>query len=240
MFPLPVVDILIPVYNEGENIRMALQGIKQQVLANYKIHILYDFDEDNTIGPAKDEAERLGLSIGYIKNKHGRGVLNAIKSGFEDTKAEWVVVTMADLSDPPEVINRMLEKANSENLDIVCASRYMAGGQQIGGPVLKKLLSKMAGLSLNVLLGIPTKDITNNFKLYSRRVIKAVAIESTGGFELGMEMVIKAYFQGFAIGEVPTTWRDRSAGESRFLMSKWLPKYLKWYFYGFEQKLKAK
>ncbi|MCB0362933.1 MAG: glycosyltransferase [Bdellovibrionales bacterium] len=233
MANLAQVDILIPVYNEAENICQALEGISENVKVPYKIHVLYDFDEDNTLEPAQRFSEKSGIKINFLRNKYGRGVLNALKTGFEETDSDWIVVTMADLSDPPSVINDMFALANSDNLDLVCGSRYMKGGQQIGGPFLKSLLSRAAGWSLNKLTKIPTLDVTNNFKLYSRRVLEDVRIESTGGFEVAMEITVKAFLKGYAIGEVPTIWRDRSAGESKFMFSKWLPKYLKWYFRGF-------
>ncbi|HUJ73861.1 MAG TPA: glycosyltransferase family 2 protein, partial [bacterium] len=75
-----------------------------------------------------------------------------------------------------------------------------------------------------------THDVTNSFKLYSRRVLRALQIESQGGFELGMELTVKAHFAGFQVTEVPTHWTDRSAGTSRFRLLRWLPNYLRWYF----------
>jgi dolichol-phosphate mannosyltransferase len=107
----------------------------------------------------------------------------------------------------------------------------MKGGKQLGGPKFKGTLSRMAGLSLHYLTGIPTHDISNSFKMYTSRVIKSIQIESSGGFELGMEIVCKAFLAGFKITEVPSVWRDRSAGQSRFKLWKWLPHYLRWYFF---------
>ena len=137
---------------------------------------------------------------------------------------------MADLSDPPSVINLMLEKANLENSDIVCGSRYMKGGSQSGKLNLKSFLSRMAGLSLKYFAGLPTHDATNSFKLYSKRVLDTIEIESIGGFELGLELVVKAHLLKFRIDEVPTSWEDRTVGSSRFQLYSWLPNYLKWYF----------
>ncbi len=229
------LSLVLPVYNEGENITEALEEISKQVGQDYEICLVYDFEEDSTLVPARKAQTRLGLPIRYLRNKYGRGVLNAMKTGFEETTAEYVVVTMADLSDPPSVINAMMQKAR-EGSDIVCASRYMSGGRQIGGPLIKRTLSRLAGVSLYHLIRIPTHDITNNFKLYRRRVLDAIVIESKGGFELGMELVIKGHFQGYKISEVATCWRDRTAGQSRFRLMKWLPRYLYWYWYALYRK----
>ena len=115
----------------------------------------------------------------------------------------------------------------------------MKGGKQMGGPPLKTLLSRAAGLSLHYLAGVPTHDATNNFKMYRGSFLAAIEIEATAGFEIGLELVAKAYVGGYRIGEIPSVWTDRVAGESRFNLQKWLPQYLKWYSYAFRGRLKT-
>lgn len=144
---------------------------------------------------------------------------------------------MADLSDSLEIVDDMYQKI-LEGYDVVCGSRYMKGGKQIGGPLLKGLMSRTAGISLHLLTGINTHDISNSFKMYSRKLLNNITIESNGGFELGMEIAVKAYSMGYKITEIPSTWRDRSNGESRFKLFQWLPKYLHWYFYALKNKNK--
>jgi dolichol-phosphate mannosyltransferase len=113
--------------------------------------------------------------------------------------------------------------------DVVAASRYMPGGRQIGGPRLKRLLSRVAGLSLHNVGGVATHDPTNNFKLYAKRFLDDVTIESEAGFELALELTVKAAIGGRRIAEIPTTWRDRTSGESNFRLRQWLPHYVRWY-----------
>ena len=224
---------MIPVYNERDNIKIAIDEIFSRVKSDFEILIIYDFDEDNTL-PVVNAIN--STKIRTVKNKYGRGALNAIKTGLESASGKYVIVTMADLSDPPDVMNDMIALAERENADVVCASRYMKGGRQIGGPFLKGLMSKTAGLTLYYFASLPTHDATNSFKLYSKSYINSVKIESSGGFELGLELVVKAYARGLKICEVPTTWRDRSAGKSRFKILAWLPSYLRWYFFAFKVK----
>ncbi len=231
---MPLLSIVIPVYNEGGNIRTALTAIEARVKYEHEILIVYDFDEDNTLPVVREVMGEMPC-ISLVRNKYGRGVLNAIKTGLECAGGEYVIVTMADLSDPPEVMNVMIASAERECADIVCASRYMKGGKQIGGPVVKGLMSRTAGLSLHWLAGVPTHDATNSFKLYRKSFLECVKIESTGGFELGLELVVKAYREGRKICEVPTTWTDRTAGESQFKFMKWLPSYLHWYCMAFRR-----
>lgn len=224
-----VIDIVIPVYNERDNIGPTLMEINEKVRSPHVINIVYDFDEDNTLPFVKRFME-LQDNIYLIKNKYGRGALNAIKTGFECSEKAAVLVTMADLADEISIVDEMFQKIN-EGYDLVCGSRYMKGGKQIGGPLLKKTLSRLAGLSLYHLTGLPTRDATNSFKMYTRGLLNDISIESSGGFELGMEIVVKAYKKGYKITEVPTVWSDRTTGGSKFKMWAWLPRYLRWYFY---------
>lgn len=223
------LDIVIPVYNEGENIGRTLAEIEEKVRTPHRIWIVYDFDEDNTL-PAVRRWNGPGETIRLARNRYGRGVLNAIRTGFDLVEDGAVLVVMADSSDDLAVADAMFAKVN-EGYDIVCGSRYMQGGRQIGGPRLKKLLSRAAGISLRYLAGIPTHDVSNSFKMYTTRVLRSVQIESAGGFEIGMEILVKAHAQGSRIAEVPSTWRDRTTGESRFRLWKWLPSYLRWYWF---------
>lgn len=224
------ISIVIPVYNEADNIQQTLTGIEQKILYEHEILVVYDRDEDNTIPVVRSFKAGEKCQIRLIKNKYQSGALNAIKTGFEEAKGEMVVVTMADLSDDLETINAMLQKAKKEQADIVCGSRYMKDGEQIGGPFIKSTLSRCAGYSLYYLAGISTHDATNSFKLYRRSFLQKQTIESSGGFELGLELVVKAHLQGYKVAEVPTIWQDRKLGNSRFHLLKWLPYYLRWYF----------
>jgi glycosyltransferase involved in cell wall biosynthesis len=222
------LGIVIPVYNEAENIGQTLQAIEEKVNTPHRIYIVYDFAEDNTLPVAKGFLER-GIDLTFVLNTEG-GVLNAIREGLSSAGEDYLLVTMADMSDDYKVVDKMCE-IMSEGYDIVCGSRYMKGGRQIGGPFLKKTLSRIAGVSLKYLTGIPVRDATNSFKLYRRSMLETIEIESDGGFEIGMEILVKAYFSGYKIEEVPCSWIDREKGQSRFRTLHWIPKYLKWYFF---------
>jgi len=107
----------------------------------------------------------------------------------------------------------------------------MRGGRQIGGPWVKGLMSRTAGVSLHWLAGFPTHDATNAFRAYRRSVLVEFPIESQGGFAYSLEITSKAHAAGRRIAEIPSTWRDRSAGKSKFKLRAWLPHYLRWYFF---------
>jgi dolichol-phosphate mannosyltransferase len=227
--PHPFLNIIVPVYNEGENIARVHSEIQSKIRTPHQILVVYDFEEDNTLPVAK-ELQKKDSGLLLVKNKYGRGALNALKSGFAEVRSGPCLVVMGDLSDDLAVVDSMVEKYR-EGFKVVCGSRYMKGGRQEGGPFLKRLLSRLAGVSLNWFFGFPVHDATNNFRLYDKALLDEVKIESRGGFELALEITVKAHKKGFPICEVPTIWRDRTAGQSRFKLWKWLPNYLRWYFY---------
>jgi glycosyltransferase involved in cell wall biosynthesis len=225
------LSIVIPVYNEPDNIGPTLRRISSEVHTPHEILVVYDFDADTTVPVVRDLQAELP-AVRLHRNDIGRGVLNAMKSGIAASTAPLVLITMADGSDEMDRVDEMV-RLGTEGAVIVAGSRYMRGGRQIGGPILKRVLSRAAGLSLHWLAGVPIHDATNNFKLYRRDFLDSVRIESTGGFELAIELTAKATRAGLSMAEVPTTWRDRTAGASRFDLAGWLPRYLRWYFHAF-------
>lgn len=229
MTAAPELSIVVPVYNEPDNIGPTLRRIANEVTTPHEVLVVYDFDADTTV-PVVRELQAEMPAVRLHRNEIGRGVLNAMKAGIAASEAPLVLVTMADGSDEMDRVDAMVRLAQG-GAAIVAGSRYMKGGGQEGGPLLKRTLSRAAGLSLHWLAGVPIHDATNNFKIYRRDFLDSVTIESTGGFELALELTAKAARAGRPMAEVPTTWRDRTAGESRFNLRSWLPRYLRWYLY---------
>ena len=232
----PKLAIVLPVYNEGEAVEPVLRALSAGVGTPHELVVVYDFDEDTTVPVVNRLATEI-RGLRGLRNDLGRGVLNAMKAGIAGTSAPFVLISMADGSDEPEIVDRMVRFAEA-GADVVSASRYMPGGRQIGGPLVKRLMSRAAGLTLHWFAGVPTHDPTNNFKLYSRSFLDATTIESTAGFELGLELTVKATLARRRVAEVPTTWRDRTAGQSNFKLRKWLPHYLHWYRLAFVGRLR--
>lgn len=229
-------SVVVPVFNEHAIIPEFCATAAQTLPPGYELLICYDMDEDTTLSaiqalPPQAKPEH----IRFVKNTLGRGVRYAIDAGMRAATAPVVVVMMADVSDDFVKVDEMVRRCEAGTA-VVCASRYMKGGKQIGGPFIKGLMSRAAGVSLYFLAGIPTHDPTNSFKAYRSDFLRKTAIESDAGFSLGMELTIKAHFQRDGVEEVPATWRDRTAGESRFRLLKWLPKYLRWYFYALRRR----
>jgi dolichol-phosphate mannosyltransferase len=226
------LGIIIPVYNESDNISKTLYAIEERIRTPHRVYIVYDFDEDSTLPVAKEFQKNMDLH--FLKNP-SKGVVTAIKTGLREACEKFLLVTMADMSDDYAVVDTMCRKAE-EGYDVICGSRYMKGGKQIGGPLIKKTLSRIAGVSLKHLSGLPTNDVTNSFKLYRKSLLESLTLESDGGFEIGMEIAVKAHFAGFKVTEVPSVWRDRQQGKSRFRIIQWAPKYLRWYHYALRKR----
>jgi glycosyltransferase involved in cell wall biosynthesis len=230
------VSVVMPAYEEGAAIEPVLRALGRALTGACEILVVVDSPADSTV----PVIERLGREIPSLRavlNRRGGGVLGALRTGMEEARGAWVLVTMADGSDDYAALPRMLALAR-DGADVVAASRYMRGGRQIGGPRVKGLMSRAAGLTLCWFAGVPTHDATNNFKIYSRRLLDGVAIESSAGFEIALELTVKAAAAGYRIVEVPAKWRDRAQGTSRFRLRRWLPHYLHWYGYAFRARLR--
>jgi dolichol-phosphate mannosyltransferase len=223
-----MISIVVPVFNEAENIQAFLRDVEANVPEPRETLLIYDFAEDTTL-PAVAAMEPPSPSVRLVHNTLGRGVLNALKAGLAASKGDVVVVMMADRSDDARDVASMANLIRS-GADVVAGSRYVRGGRQEGGPWLKRTLSRLAGMSLHYLAGLPIHDATNNFRAYSRRLIDQTSVESAAGFSVAMELTLKAHWKGWRVAEVPTTWRDRTAGASRFRLWAWMPHYLRWYF----------
>ncbi len=232
----PEVTFVIPVFNEPDSIEATLRSLAEHVDAEHVVLVVYDFDEDTTV-PVVQALQPELPTVRLLRNDIGRGVLNAMKAGIAAASTPYVVITMADGSDDYTSLAPMLTLAR-DGAEVVAASRYMKGGKQIGGPPLKRLMSRVAGLSLHYLGRVATHDATNNFKLYGRSFLRSTEIESEGGFELALELTVKATLDGRVVAEVPTIWQDREAGESNFKMRAWLPRYLRWYMALFSGQLR--
>ena len=225
----PCISIVVPVYNEDLNIGACIRALRKSLAdVGHEILICYDFAEDRTL-PAIQSMPDKPDTVRLVHNTLGRGAAWAMRAGFRAARGDVIVTTMADLSDSPEIIPIMAQKIREQGADVVSGSRYMKGGMQRGGVLIKKSLSRLAGWSLYWFAGLPTHDVTNNFRAYRSRFLREVQVESRHGFELGLELTVKAHRMGGKVDEVASIWTDRVAGESRFLLWKWLPHYLRWY-----------
>ena len=230
-----ILKVIIPVYNEGANFAILYDGLSV-IRTPFEAFVIYDLEDDNTI-PAVNRVINCGDHRFHLhRNDTFPGPAGALLTGFRLAASGPVLVLMADLSDDLAQVDRMVQ-LHRDGYHLVSASRYARGGLQIGGPFLKRILSRCAGRSLRLLRGLPTSDATNSFRLYDAEMLNSLQIESCSGFEITLEITVKAFLAGYRLAEIPATWHDRSSGESHFRLWTWLPDYLKWYFYAFRPRI---
>jgi len=234
----PRVSVVIPAYNEGSDIIPVLDRLLESVTLPCEVVVVVDFPEDTTIPVLEKYAGYMQPTFRTVINEYGRGPANAIRYGIDVAAAGVAVVTMADGSDDPRQIDE-LARLVERGVVVAAASRYMPAGQQVGGPVLKRTLSRLAGRTLYTFARIGIRDATNSFKAYSTDFVREVGIDSRSGFEIGLELTAKARRLRRPVAEIPTIWLDRQLGKSNFDLMKWLPRYLYWYRFSFGPKMTA-
>lgn len=226
------LDIVIPVYNEGANILRTLQSIAREVKTPARVLICYDREDDDTLPAIRDNRSAVGaLAVEFVRNR-GRGAHGAVLSGFAAGRAPFAIVLPADDDYNAGIVDAMVGRA-AAGCDIVCASRFMPGGSMVGCPWLKAVLVRAGNFTLYHLARLPTRDASNGLRLFSRRVLDEIVIESERGFCYSIELLVKCHRLRWRVGEVAANWFERTKGTSRFQVLKWLPAYLRWYGYAF-------
>ena len=226
------LDIVIPVYNEGRNIVATLAALQRSLVTPARVLICYDHPDDDTLPAIRANPQaHTSLAVELVRNR-GRGAHAAVMSGFAASTAPFVLMYPADDDTNAPMLDRMVALARA-GCDIVCASRFMPGGAMVGCPPLKAVLVRSANFTLRHLARLPTTDASNGFRLFSRRVVERIAVESNEGFCYSIELLVKAHRLGWRIDEVPVRWFERRHGASRFRVMRWLPAYLRWYGYAF-------
>lgn len=227
--------MVIPAYEEGDRIAPALARTFESVTLPCEVLVVVDRPDDSTVPTLVDYVSR-EPRLRYVVNTYGPGPANAIRFGIDQANAPVVVVTMADGSDDPRQIDD-LTRLVERGVVVAAGSRYAPGGQQVGGPLLKSWLSRVAGRTLHAFARIGTHDATNSFKAYDVRFVRSVGIHSRHGFEIGLELTAKARRLRLPVAEIPTIWLERQTGMSNFKVVQWIPKYLHWWAFAFGPEL---
>lgn len=231
------LSIIVPAHNEEDNIAGLISRVEEFGYPfDFELIVSADHCIDSTVDIVRGLSKRFN-NLRVVENSLPPGFANALRTGFMNAQGDLVIPLMGDLCDDLNTIKEMYGKIR-EGYDVVCGSRYIRGGSRLGGSRVKGFFSMFAGWSLYYLLNIPTHDIANAFKMYRRKVLNSLVIESKG-FEISMELPLKAYYLGFKITEVPTTWKEREKGKSSFKMFKLVPNYLRFYLWGISMRINA-
>lgn len=223
---IPELDIVIPAYREGARIAPVLDAFERSVRTRYRVTVCCDEPDDPTLEVLR------GRSPDRVRGvlNEGRGAFDAVVTGLGASTAPAVLVYPADDDYNAERIDDMV-LALRRGADVVVASRFIPGGRMEGCRWLKAVLVRLGSLALRHVARVPVHDASNGLRLFSRRVIERIPLESEVGFAYSIEYLVKAHRLGWRIAEVPALWFERRHGPSRFRVLGWLPGYLRWVVY---------
>jgi dolichol-phosphate mannosyltransferase len=216
---VPKVLVVIPTYNESENISRIVPIVLEQA-EGIEVLIVDDGSPDGTGTIVRRMAEA-DPRVHLLERNAKMGLGTAYVAGFKYALAgdyDFVFEMDADFSHNPKDIPAFLERARS--LDLVVGSRYTNGVRVLNWPMQRLLLSWSANLWTRFMTGLPLNDATGGFKCYRIAVLRAIDLDSirSNGYAFQIEMSYKAWRKGFRLGEIPIVFLDRNAGTSK--MSK--------------------
>ena len=222
------LDIIIPVYNEDENIVRLLKALEDEIVCNFRVLICYDSESDRTLKYVKN-SNVINKEILLIKNPK-QGPNSAIIEGINSSIAEIILIYMADDFENVKIINNMINLIERGN-DLVMASRFIPGGNMLGAKKIKKMITIIGSYLIYYLARIPFKDCTNAFKMFSANLKNKIKLDSTTGFTFALELTTKSYLSNFKIIEIPSVWIETKNRKTNFKIYKWLPYYIYWLIY---------
>lgn len=227
-----ILDIVIPVYNEGIIIKNTIISLNTNVKSKHNILICYDDDSDTTLLTIKKDFFNQE-NIFLIKNQ-GAGVHSAVLTGITNSLSDYILIMPADDDYNHSIIDKMIYDANKFGADIICPSRFSKNSRIVNGPFFKFIIVKIVNFSLYYFAKVPSKDSTNGFRLFSKKVISSIKLKSSSGFTYSIEYLLKAYEKKMIIRDFPADWYERKVGKSRFQIFGWCKDYLEWYFYAWK------
>ncbi len=210
--------IVIPTYNEAENIREVLTRIKSQ-LPDIDILVIDDGSPDGTADVVL-ELSTIYSNIELIRRDAKLGLGSAYRLGFSiglENGATSLIEMDADLSHEPESLPALIAAVEEGGADLCIGSRYVLGGSSPGLKTYRLLLSRAGNLYAALALGIKVKDATSGFRVYSSRILRKIDIDtvSADGYAFQIEMVHRVLSCGGTVTESPIIFRDRKAGSSK-------------------------
>jgi glycosyltransferase involved in cell wall biosynthesis len=229
------LSILIPVRNEGLNIEIMLKILRAVVEIPHEVLVVYDDPDDDTV-PVVKKLQPKYSHVELVYNNLGIGVANAIRTGVNASKGDYILIFAADEVGPVLAIDDML-KLMDEGCDIVSCTRYAHGGRRLGGSLIGSILSKIGNKLFNILSGSVFTDSTTGIKMFRKSIFDKINLEAKPvGWAVVFEFAIKTQVAGMKLGEVPIISIDRLyGGESTFSLWPWFKEYFKWFLWGVKQ-----
>ena len=212
------VSVIIPTYNESENIIQILKSIGEHLPKDVEVEAIV-IDDNSPDGTGKvvedyiaDTRNEAGYSINIIHRETKSGLSSAILDGIQHSNAETIVVMDSDFSHPPKIIPQLVEEIKTSGYDIAIASRYTEGGEVSGWSTKRKLISKGATGIAKAGLGVNESDPMSGFFAFKRKILEGIKFDAIG-YKMLLEILVKT--KGAKVKEIPYTFTDRAHGSSK-------------------------
>lgn len=226
------LTVLLPVRNDGINLRVMLKMLRGMVEVSHEVLVVHDDEEDDDVAVV-ESVRRDYPNVRAIRNEIGPGVTNAIRTGVTAARGEYVLIFAADEVGPVIAIDDMLELMR-RGCELVSCTRYAYGGRRLGGSIIGGALSRIANRAFHRLAGSVLTDSTTGIKMFRRELFEALGLRGRPvGWVVAFEMSMKAELRGAQLGEVPIISIDRLyGGRSTFRLGPWFVEYLRWFLWG--------
>lgn len=232
-----VLTLVMPVHQEGEAVIPVIATLFLTVRYPFKLIVVYDSEDDTTVATIK-KLQKYFNNIYLVQNEWGKGVLNAIKTGFRHADTPYVGIWTAYHVDPFGIVNEMVEKLE-QGYDMVSATRFTTDVRARGN-IFKKILSFWGNTILNKIIGLPISDTTTAWKVYKKSLLDSIPLETSvnGGWAFILEITIKAAIKGYRLANVPLESKNLNIihGTTNFKVLKQLPEYLRWVLFGWKNR----
>ncbi|OGG03869.1 hypothetical protein A2W14_05000 [Candidatus Gottesmanbacteria bacterium RBG_16_37_8] len=217
-------SIIIPTYNEKENLVILIPRLKKLYPASH-IFIVDDNSQDGTdvfINKISSRFSRILLLKRKGKLGRGSAVIDGLKYALKTAKTQYYLEMDADFSHDPQEVVRLLEKKSPDTL--VIGSRYVSGSLIVNWPQIRRTLSSLANLYIRTILKIPLHDFTNGFRLYSQKAARIIVGVNPAekGYTTLSETAYILYLHRFKFIEVPTTFVNRKLGKTKISLEEYL------------------
>jgi len=226
------LSVLLPVRNEGINLRIMVKILSAAVDVSHEILVIHDEPGDDSIAVVEEMIPQFP-TLKLVHNRLGRGVINAIRSGVDAASGDFILIFAADEVGPVVAIEDMLYLMDT-GCDFVSCTRYAHGGRRLGGSLTGGFLSRLANRLFCFLTGSHFTDLTTGIKMFRRDCFNRFELQSQPvGWAVAFELAIKAELMGLKLGEVPIVSIDRLyGGKSTFRLGPWFTEYMRWFWWG--------
>lgn len=213
----PSVWLILPTYNEAENVESIVAAVRERLPSDGRVLVVDDDSPDGT-GRIADRLAAADGGVAVLHRGRKQGIGPAYIAGFQEALqggADLVVQMDADFSHDPADLPRLLDAAG--DADLVIGSRYVAGGAVADWGAVRRAISRAGSLYARGMLGVPVQDLTSGFKAFHRRVLEAIDLDSISsvGYAFQVETTYRAYRAGFRVAEMPIRFWDRRVGDSK-------------------------